>query len=80
MPPNEIASHLRDVAPGARAAYSITEVADYSSIGRTGVYAAIRDGHLVARKIGRRTVILAKDLEAWLEALPSCRAANSKVA
>jgi hypothetical protein len=34
------------------------------------VYAAIRDGHLVARKAGRRTLITDDDLRQFLAELP----------
>jgi len=33
-------------------------------------YKLIREGQLVARKSGRRTLILAKDLQAFAESLP----------
>jgi hypothetical protein len=34
------------------------------------VYTAIRDGHLVARKLGRRTLITDDDLRQFLAGLP----------
>jgi hypothetical protein len=34
------------------------------------VYTAIRDGHLVARKFGRRTLITDDDLRQFLAGLP----------
>jgi excisionase family DNA binding protein len=39
-------------------------------IGRDKFYDLIREGKLPARKLGRRTLILAADLDAFLEALP----------
>lgn len=39
-------------------------------IGRTLAYREIAAGRLVARKIGKRTVILASDAEMWAEKLP----------
>ena len=39
-------------------------------LGRTSIYAQIRDGRLVARKCGRRTIILPSDAKAWLQGLP----------
>jgi excisionase family DNA binding protein len=39
-------------------------------VGRDKLYCLIREGRLPARKLGRKTLILATDLEAFLEALP----------
>ena len=39
-------------------------------IGRTKGFALIRDGHLVARKIGSRTVVEAESLRRFAAALP----------
>lgn len=50
-------------------AYSIEEAATISSIGRTKMYEHINAGRLQARKIGRRTLILKKDLEEFLKQL-----------
>jgi excisionase family DNA binding protein len=58
-----------DVA-ARRAAYSIPEVCAQTGIGRDRIYQAIRDGELIARKLGRRTVVLDSDLHGFLEALP----------
>ena len=49
---------------------SIDESCHASGIGRTKIYEAIGAGELIARKCGRRTVILPRDLEAWLTNLP----------
>jgi excisionase family DNA binding protein len=51
-------------------AYSITEASEVSRIGRTSIYEAISSRELIARKHGRRTVILADDLRRWLQNLP----------
>src|SRR5689334_9591729 len=50
-------------------AYSIPETLRRVPVGRSFVYKAIRTGDLVARKCGRRTLILAEDLKRWLENL-----------
>jgi hypothetical protein len=52
-------------------ALSIADAVRLSGIGRTVIFAEIRRGRLVARKCGRRTVILSDDLTLWLRALPS---------
>lgn len=58
-------------------AYHIARIPEVTggAITRTAVYEAIRDGRLVARKSGRRTVIMADDLRAFLDTLPLARAA-----
>ena len=64
-------SSLRpEITPRSRVAYSIAEVMALSGLGRDTLYKAIHAGRLPARKLGRRTVVLASDLQAFLEALP----------
>jgi len=47
-------------------AYSIADVGKISSIGRTTIFALIRDGRLTAVKVGRRTLVLADSLHRLL--------------
>jgi excisionase family DNA binding protein len=54
-------------------AYSIAEVCRLTSLGRTSIYAAIKSGELIAHRWGRRTVVLAADLRAFLNNLPKSR-------
>jgi excisionase family DNA binding protein len=51
-------------------AYSIAQACEVANIGRTSIYEAISCRELIARKNGRRTVILADDLHRWLQSLP----------
>ena len=51
-------------------AYSVPEAARAASIGTTKLRNEIRAGRLRARKIGKRTIITAQDLEDWAAALP----------
>jgi excisionase family DNA binding protein len=51
--------------------YNIPEACEVGRIGRTALYEVIRAGKLRAVKRGRRTLILAHDLRAWLESLPT---------
>ena len=54
----------------AKLAYTIPEAVEAGAGGRTKIYEAIKAGELKARKRGKRTIILADDLIAYLEALP----------
>jgi Helix-turn-helix domain len=60
---------------GAKLVYSIPDVMAATDAGRTTVYRAIQSGELVARKRGRRTIILADDLRRWLNSLKPLKAA-----
>ena len=52
-------------------AYSIREAAEASDGSRTKIYEAINAGKLKAKKCGKRTIILAADLDQYLESLPA---------
>lgn len=51
-----------------------------TGVGQTKIYEAINQGLLPARKYGRRTLILASDLEAFLKNLEVFPSNNSKAA
>jgi len=53
-----------------RAALSIADAALEARCGRDKIYRAIRDGRLIARKFGRRTIIRADDFDRFLDELP----------
>jgi predicted DNA-binding transcriptional regulator AlpA len=55
-------------------ALDIDDVVKKTTISRTKVYEEIKLGRLKARKIGRRTIILADDARAWLAASPLMQA------
>ncbi len=63
--PNE-----NQVTPSDIAARSVDQTAARYGISRTAVKEEIRSGRLVARKLGRRTIILETDELAWANALP----------
>jgi excisionase family DNA binding protein len=54
-------------------AFSIAEACKVASTGRTALYEAINSGRLRAVKHGRRTLVLAGDLRAYIEGLPPIR-------
>lgn len=54
-------------------AYEVNEATQIGKCCRTNIYKAINAGQLVARKNGRKTIILRSDLEAWLTSLPTIK-------
>ena len=63
-------AHLR-----MKLAYTIDEVTAITGLGRTSIYEFLKSGRLKARKAGKRTLVLAADLAAFIDALPPARAA-----
>jgi len=53
----------------AKAAYSVREVVELLSIGRTSLYAAVRRGELRRIKLGKRTLFCSADVAAFLARL-----------
>ena len=58
----------------AKGARTIGEFVEWAGISRTATFAAIKDGRLVARKAGRRTLITHEDGEKFLRSLPMRKA------
>lgn len=56
--------------PSLTRAFTVAEVMTRVGLGRDTVYSLIRDGRLPACKVGRRTLIVASDLERFLQELP----------
>ena len=62
-----------------RMAMSVAEAANEANIGRDGIYEAIREGRLEARKWGRRTLITDEALRAVSERAPLSPTGSSRV-
>jgi excisionase family DNA binding protein len=62
-----------------RRAYSIRQVRELTGFCNEKVYQHIRSGELIARKAGRRTLILAEDLDRFLQCLPALKLRSGAV-
>ncbi|SMQ68893.1 transcriptional regulator, AlpA family [Altererythrobacter xiamenensis] len=49
----------------------LPEAVEYSGLSRSALYVALKQGALTARKAGRRTLIPAAELDAYLASLPT---------
>jgi hypothetical protein len=56
-----------------REAFSPDEFAKLVGVGRTTVFGEIKAGRLVAKKVGKRTIITCAEGRRWLAALPRVR-------
>ena len=56
-------------------AYSIPEVCQASSLGKSSIYAHIAAGRLKAKRVGRRTIVPAEALDEFIDSAPDARAA-----
>lgn len=55
--------------PSAPLAYSITKLCALTDVGRSLIYQHVKSGLLRTTKVGRRTIVLRADAEAWLQHL-----------
>jgi hypothetical protein len=56
-------------------AYPVGDAPAIAGVSRTRIFSAIRDGEMIARKAGRRTIIEAHELRRWIRSLPTRRRA-----
>ena len=59
-----------------RISYSVNEAAKAAGIGLTKLREEIREKRLIARKLGKRTLINVEDLNAWAASLPHLHSAR----
>lgn len=52
-------------------AYSVSDALKLVGISRTKFYALVGTGEIKVRKIGNRSIVLARDLNTWLDGLPT---------
>jgi hypothetical protein len=59
-----------EITPPSQAAFSIDDIIRTTGVKRTRLYEEIKAGRLKVRKCGSRTLVLASELQKWLESLP----------
>jgi Helix-turn-helix domain len=55
---------------------TVREAMRLAGLGRTALYLHLSDGDFIARKAGRRTLIVYASLREWMEALPTLKGAK----
>ena len=68
--PDKQAGKVFNLPTISRLALGVDEFAQAVGVGRTIIFAEIKAGRLLARKLGKRTLIYDQDGRAWLELLP----------
>jgi excisionase family DNA binding protein len=53
--------------------YTISQCCRLAAIGRTKFYELIANGEIPVRKVGKKTLVSAADLERWVERLPATK-------
>ncbi len=61
-------------------AMSKRQCATSANLGISSIEAAIRDGDLLASKVGTRTIVMTEDFERWLASRPRIKPARSEFA
>jgi len=63
-------TELTLLGPFAKPVYSLADLCEMRIMSRTQAYVENREGRLIFRKIGRKTIVLHEDLVNWLQNLP----------
>jgi histone H3/H4 len=50
---------------------NVRQAVEASGLTRSHLYEAMKEGKLIARKAGRRTIIMAEDLRSYIQNLPT---------
>lgn len=53
-----------------KAAYTVKETLQQIGIGKSKLYRELADGRISARKVGRKTIFLAEEVQRYLASLP----------
>jgi excisionase family DNA binding protein len=64
---------VEENTPSPRLLYSIAEFRVLTGLSKTRIFEELKAGHLRARKCGRRTLIPAAEVEAWIASLEGRR-------
>jgi hypothetical protein len=70
MGAHQKATEFSLLGPSAKPAYSLSDLNEMGIMSRTQAYVENREGRLVFRKVGRKTIVLHEDLVNWLQSLP----------
>lgn len=54
---------------------TVDDATQYCGIGRTKLYELIREGKFSARKMGKKTLLLTEELDAYIRSLPALKTA-----
>jgi hypothetical protein len=63
-------TELNPLGRSAKPAYSLADLDEMGILSRTQAYVENREGRLVFRKVGRKTIVLHDELVSWLQNLP----------
>ncbi len=64
---------MADNLDGSRLLYTVAETVQMLGVGRSTLYVMLGEGKLDVRKVGRRTLITAASIRAFVEGLPGAQ-------